>query len=255
MATAFYRARFEKQNTGSTLGWKNCAAASGAMLSDQATLGLKDPTPDQFRRMTGDFEGGLAIHQVGNVLDALGVNATIYNGSDGYTWDKMLADLKVGKFMVVNGNYSVLPANLRGDKDFEGNHSVFYHRVTATTVTVGDPLNDGRRPGIPNGYIEWPLSVARAYVEAFDKIAPGASLHAAVMDRQRVRARTGVTANIRSASTRSSVIIGRISGTTTLVWGATVKGESIGGNEVWFRVWHPGTSKVGFVHSSVVVRV
>ena len=61
MAQKYYLAGFEKQGTGSALGWKNCGAASGAMLADQATLGLKNPSSDAFRKATNDFEGGLNI--------------------------------------------------------------------------------------------------------------------------------------------------------------------------------------------------
>jgi hypothetical protein len=255
MATAFYRATFEKQGTGSALAWKNCASASGAMLADQATLGGKDPSPDFFRRLTGDTEGGLTVAQVGTTLQGLGVHTTVYDGSDGYLWPSMVADLKRGKFMVASGDYSAIPYDLRGDKTFTASHAVFFHAMTATGITVGDPLNDGRRAGIPKGYVVWPIAVAREFVERLDQRVPGSSLHACVMDLSRIKARPGIKANVRLNATRLAPSIGAISGSHALVTGGTVRGESIGGNAVWYRVWAPGSSKIGYCHSSVVVAV
>lgn len=252
----FYRAEFEKQGTGSTLAWKNCSAASGAMLADQASLKLKDPEPDAFRRATGDFSGGLMISQVGDTLEQdYGIGNTVYDASDGYTFDLLVADLKRGKFAVVNGDYDVVPDRLSGDKNFTGLHGEFWHRVTTTGIIVGDPLCDGRRPGIPNGYVEYPFPVAREYVNKFDRQVPGNGIHACVMDLKRIKARANITTNVRKAASRSSAILGRISGTTTLVWGGTVQGESVAGNRTWYKVWFPKTSSFGYCHSSVVIRV
>jgi hypothetical protein len=257
MAVPFYRAGFEKQLTGSTLGGKNCAAASGAMLADQATMGLKNPTPDAFRKASGDFVGGLYIGQVASTLQrAYGVHTTVYDASDGYTWPEMLADLKRGRFMVVSGDYDQVPYALKGDKSFSDFHAVFYHAVEGAYVVVGDPLNDGRRPGIPKGYVKWPLSLAERYVERFDAQVAGSSLHAAVMDLKRLKARpVQPPTNIRALPNRSAAVIGKFGGSTLVTWGGTVVGESIGGNNVWYRVWWPAAARIGYCHSSVATRV
>jgi len=254
MGTAFYRATFEKQGTGSALGWKNCAAASGAMATDQGKLRIKDPSPDTFRAATGDFSGGLAIRQVGSTLEHYGVTNTVYDGTDGYTFDKLLAALKRGQFACVAGDYDQVPYSLRGDKGFDGLHTEYWHRVTSTGITVGDPLNDGRRAGIPNGYVTYPFSVARNYVEKLDRQIPGNSIHACVLDVHKIKSRGG-NANVRADHTRASIVIGTINGTTRLVTGGTVTGQSINGNSTWFKVWFPAASKLGYCHSSVVVRV
>ena len=256
MATAFYRPTFEKQGTGSALGWKNCGAASGAMLTDRSTLDLKDPSPDAFRTATGDFEGGLMIAQVGTALTKYGVPHTVYDASDGYTFDALVADLKRGKGAVVNGDYDVVPKALAGSDTFDGFHSEYWHQVVATGIVVGDPLNDGRRLAsgrvVPKGYVVYPLAVARAYVEKFDRQVPGTGIHAAVMDLRRLRSRGTYAVNVRAAASTSSAILGRIRGTTTLAWGGTVLGQSVAGNRTWYRVWHPATSRIAYVHASVV---
>jgi len=253
----FYLAGFEKQLTGSAMGGRNCAAASGAMLADQSTMGLKNPTPDAFRKASGDFTGGLYMGQVATTLQrAYGVHTTCYDQSDGYVWSEMLAHLKQGRFMVVAGDYDQVPLALKGDKDFTGFHAVFYHRVGSEGVRVGDPLNDGRRVGIPKGYVWWPLDLARRYVERFDAQVAGSSLHAVVMDLKRLRARpVSPNTRIRQAPSRSSAVIGSFGGTTTVAWGGTVIGEAIGGNAVWYRVWWPAANSIGYCHSSVVAVV
>jgi len=257
MSTPFYRAGFEKQLTGSALGSVNCNSASGAMLADQATLGLKNPTPDAFRKATGDHVGGMPIALIGSTLEhTYGVGVTVYDASDGYTFDKLVADLKRGKFAVVNGDYDQVPHYLAGSRTFDGLHSEFWHRWTPTGIVVGDPLCDGRRTGIPKGYVKYPLSVARNYVEKYNREIPGNSIHACVMDLKRVKARP-VSPNtvVRSQPTRASASIGSFGGTTTLAWGGVVIGESIGGNRTWYRVWFPAASRIGYCHSSVVTKI
>jgi hypothetical protein len=255
MGTPFYRAAFEKQLTGSALGSVNCNSASGAMLADQATLGLKDPTPDQFRAASGDTTGGMPIATIGETLENhYGVGVTVYDGNDGFTFDQLVLALKRGQFAVVNGDYDVIPHNLAGSKTFDEYHSEFWQAWSPTGIIAGDPLCDGRRAGIPNGYVKYPLDVARKFVEQFDHEVVGKSIHCAVMDLKRLKARSGVT-NVRADHSTTSAVIGTIRGTTTLAWGGTVVGQSIGGNNVWYRVWYPTTSRIGYCHSSVITKV
>lgn len=259
MAQAFYLTDFEKQLTGTVLASSNCGAASGAMLVGQGTLGALDPGADAFRRNTGDYTGGLFIGTIGNTCEVdYKVGVTVFDGMDGLTWAKLLAYLKAGRFAVVNGDYDQVPLALRGDKDFTGLHSVMYHQVNSagTMVRVGDPLNDGRRPGIPKGWVWWPISVAKNYVEKYDREVPGTGLHAAVLDRKRLRARPVAPAtNIRSAPSMTSSIIGKFGGTQTVIWGVKVVGQKVGNSTIWYRVWCPTAARVGFCHSSVVTVV
>lgn len=252
--SSYYRAKFEKQNTGSALAWSNCAAASAAMLADQSTLGMKDPTPDRIRKLTKDFEGGLTMSQVGSALDRIGIHTTVYDGSDGYTWRKMHEDLLEGRFMVVAGDYDVIPVELRGDKDYGGFHAVFFHEVDDGHVIVGDPLNDGRREDIPRGYLRWPIEVAKAYVQAVNNQIPGDSLHACVMDLRLLTHRSNRRGcNIRRLPDRASPITGRIANGEDAVWGGTVKGQMVNGSDVWYKVWNVDANRIGYAHSAVVV--
>jgi hypothetical protein len=259
MAQAFYLASFEKQLTGSALAGSNCGAASGAMLTDQMTLGLKNPTPDQFRYRTGDYSGGLFIATVGRTMELeYGAPNTVYDASDGLDWYELRTRLLRGQFAVVNGDYDQIPMYLRGSRTFTGFHSVVYHQFNSdrSKVRVGDPLNDGRLAGHPKGWVWWPAEVARNYVEKYDREVPGDGLHACVMDLRRLRARpVSPNTQIRASASRTSVSIGSFGGSQTVVWGGTVKGEAIANNTVWYRVWCPSAARIGYCHSSVVTRV
>jgi hypothetical protein len=255
MAQKFYRAGFEKQGTGTPLAWKNCAAASGAMLVDQGSLRLKNPSPDAFRKATGDFVGGLEVSQVASTCEKYGVPVHAYDWTDNLTWDQLTTFIKRGQFAVVAGDYETLPYALKGDKNFTGDHSVLFGEIVGTKIRVGDPLNDGRRPNIPKGYIWWPLSEARQYVMKYTQNRPG-GIYATVLDRRRLRARpVSPNTRVRATATRDGKVIGSFGGTTTVIYGGTVVGESIGGNRTWFRIWWPQTASFGYCHASVVARV
>lgn len=248
----YYLPRFEKQLTGSYLESTNCGAASGAMLVDQGTLGLKDPSPEMFRRQTGDMEGGLMIGAIQTAMEYFGVPVTAYDYTDDLAWPTLLSMLKAGRFAVVSGDYGALPVKYRGDKDFLGNHSVMFQAVTASGIRVGDPLNDGRRPGVPKGWQVWPQSVARDYVLRFTQPYPG-GIYAVVMQKRQVEVR--VIANIRLHPDRDAFILATLREGKRLTYGGTVKGQAILGNRTWFQVWVPSAEKVGFVHASTVKRV
>jgi hypothetical protein len=261
MAADYYTCHFERQMTGTAIGETNCAGTSGAMFADQATLGRQDPTPDRFRRLTADFQGGLQVHQVGDVLDRLGIPNTVYDASDGYTFAHLVADLGRGKFAVTTGDYDQVPDHLAGSRTYNGLHAEFWHHLVPGRngrldgITVADPLRDGRYPGIPKGWCVYPMDVARRYVEKFDHQVPGNGLHAVVMDRQRVRVRQGMVATIRTRPDHDAPAIGLLKGRAVLTWGAVQQGETYQGSRAWYRVWHPPTARVGYVRAARVVRV
>lgn len=256
----YYRATFEEQLTGSHLEGFNCAAASGAMLADQATLGIVDPPPDRVRALTGDFVGGLTQASIGNALDKLNVDTTVYDSSDNLSVLQLVRFLRAGRFAVIAGDYGALPAKYQGASGFDGDHSVFAHAVhgdgDAATITIGDPLSDGRRPGIPKGYTTWPLDVMKRYVKAFDAHTVG-GIHCTLMNVHRVKPRSQIVAvEVHEHPRDGAEVIHQLSGRRSIVTGGTVDGGAIRGNERWFKVWVPGRkSRIGYIHSSVVDRI
>jgi hypothetical protein len=249
----FYKPTFEKQATGSDLEWFNCGAASGAMLADQATLGIKDPTPDRFRKKTGDKSGGLHMSAIGNGLEAFGIDAIVFDNDDRLKFPKLVQRVQLGQHAVIAGDYEVLPPELRGDKDYEGNHSVFLWRVFQNECVIGDPLNDGRRPNIPKGWIRWPNEVLYDYVKRFDQQVTG-GIHACFMRRSFVKPRSQVMeAKIRLEPEKFAPVIGTLTYGKRLVTGGTIVGEVILGQERWFKVWYPPAG-IGYIHTSMAYR-
>jgi len=248
----FYKPSFEKQLTGSDLASFNCAAASGAMLTDRATLGIKDPSPDRFRRKTGDDKGGLYMGAVGNALEAFGVDAIVWDADDHLRWKRVKTMAQRGQSLVIAGDYEEIPLKLRGDKDFRDDHSVFLYRMFTKVSIIGDPLNDGRRPGIPDGWVQWPNEVVYAYVRRFDLQTQG-GIHAATARLDWVKPRSQVrAADVRTKPEKDAPIIGQLEWGKRLNTGGTVVGETIRGQERWFKVWMK--SQIGYIHSSVVYK-
>lgn len=251
----YYRPTFEKQATGSRLQWVNCAAASGAMLTDRATLGIKDPTVDRFRKKTNDKIGGLHMSAVGDALEEFGVDAIVWDNDDRLKFDRVEKMAKRGQSLVIAGDYETLPYRLRGDKDYKGDHSVFLFRMFKNESIIGDPLNDGRRANIPKGWITWPNSEVYQYVKRFDLQTTG-GIHAATARLQWVRPRSQVRqADVRSKPEKNAPIIGQLEWGKKLNTGGTVVGEMIRDQRRWFKVWWPkGGGQIGYIHASVVYR-
>ena len=71
----------------------------------------------------------------------------------------LITALGNGKGATIAIDYSKVPLNMKGDPAFMGLHSVFLaavrERAGQTEVKVFDPLNDGRRPGIPGPGPVW----------------------------------------------------------------------------------------------------
>jgi hypothetical protein len=265
MARAWYLPQFEKQLTGSACGPYNCNMSASAMAAQQVSLGAINTSPDELRKLSGTawectdnshLNDGTNIKDAATALARKGVHLTIFDSTDGQDFNDVIAALKGGRFAVVHGDYDQVPTKLRGDKDFLGLHSVFFQEYVASVtlyngtkgpaIRVGDGLNDGRRAGIPNGYVWWPVGVAKNYAVKF----PGGGLTFGVIDRRRLEAR--VNANVRTKPSLSGAIIRTAPRGTDFTWGAVQIGQSVGGDRRWYRVWDSARGVVGFMHASVI---
>ena len=266
MGRAWYLAQFEKQLTGTDCGPYNCNMAAAAMAVQQVSLGALDTNADEMRLLSGTrptctdhIRGneGTDIQDAAVAMARKGVHLTVYDSSDGKTLEGIIEALKIGRFAIGHGDYDQVPLALRGDKDYLGLHSAFFHEyresvslyngLKGPAVRVGDGLNDGRRAGIPNGFVWWPVTVVKNYMTKF----PGDGLTYGLLDLRKVVVRVS-TANVRASTTTESEILRTISRGADLVWGAVQIGQSVGGDRRWYRVWEPVTAKVGFMHASVV---
>jgi len=240
--TKFYLGPHKEQRRTGPMSTTNCAAASGAMLANQATLGIKNPTVQWFRKQTGDDKGGLMMHQVAAVLDEMGIDVHLYDYRDNLKWARLRQMISRGAFAIVAGDYDVIPDEFRG-ADYDGFHAVMYHQRFDKNQRTGDPLL--------KGWVKWPNWLAAKYVKKFDAQTQG-GIHAVVMVQHFAYLRTEVEkAVIRAEPDNASAKIGTMTTGTRLITGGTVKGEAVAGVNRWRKVWVPGKDSVGYVHWTV----
>lgn len=242
MGRRFYLAEHESQRNTGVMARTNCAAASGAMLADQWSLGLKDPGVAWFRKQTDDFEGGLRMEQVAGVLEELGVTVRLYDHRDNLKWSKLRSYLERGWFAVVAGDYDVLPPGQQGT-DYDGDHAVVYHQAFKESQRVGDPLRAG--------WVAWPKELAYQYVAKFDRQTTGGIYATVMVPRYAILRDTVVEAELLARPEKDAPVIGTLKQGHKLVTGGVEKGDVIAGNDRWRRVWVPSASRVGYIHWAV----
>lgn len=232
--------QFEPRTWSSGL---DCNMAAAADVARFWSLGGIDHKHDWYRALSGDKEGGTNIDQAHDVLERAGVQVqAVYDGSDGQSWDDVARELSAGHMIISHGDYGSVPRSLRGpiDRTFTGYHSVAFGRITTidreSVVRVGDGLSDP--------WAWWPVSVANAYMRDF----PGGGYTYLVIVPRRLAAKVAV-ANVRPAANRTRAPFARITPKSRIHVGGTVRGERIGTNATWYRVWTKG--RIGYVHSSV----
>lgn len=226
----------------------DCNMAASADVARFWSLGLKDHGHNWYRERCKNPDGtqdrdGTNIDQAHNVLEIAGVTvAETFDSGDGQNWDDVRRFLESGSMVVAHGDYGTVPRALRGpiDRAFTGNHSVAFGRITTIEQDVSVHVGDG----LADPWTWWPISVASAYMRDF----PGGGYTFLVVTPRRLTAKVRV-ANVRPAPNRDRKWFTQITPRSRIHVGGTVRGERIGGNATWFRVWVQ--NRIGYVHSSV----
>jgi hypothetical protein len=242
MSEPFYLPRHDTQfepRTGFS-PW-DCNMAAAADAARYWSIGLTDHDHSWYRKVSGDTDGGTNITTASKVLDIARVSHAVYDASDGRNYADVKAALDAGRFVIAHGDYDRVPVSLRGpiDRSYEGYHSVFAARRRSNAVMIGDGLSDK--------WMLWPDTVLSSYMAAF----PGGGFTYIAVRPRHLRSKSG-TCNIRAEATRQSRVVSTLRGTREVHYGGFKRGESIGGNSNWDRVWEP-THGVAYVHSSVAV--
>ena len=229
MGRRFYRGAHNQQRRTGPMSSTNCAAASGAWLVDQWTLGLVDPPVRRFRELTDDIEGGLRMEQIAAVMESdYGMAVRLYDYRDSLKADRLWRYLRKGWFAVVAGDYDVLPPSLKG-ADYDGFHAVGYHQRYETNQAVMDPLLDD--------WVRWPRELAYRYVAKFDRQTLG-GIHAVVMVPRTARPRDGILElEVSAQPSKTAAVIATLTAGRRLVTGGTVDGDTVAGVDKWRRVW------------------
>lgn len=254
MTDRLYDPRFKKQLTGTKLARFNCNMAASAVAADRYSLGAINVSADTMRARSGDTEGGTTIEAAATALSSFGITLNVYDATDGATLGNMWDFIDRGHGVIVHGDYDRIPVSLRGDKEFEGLHSVYVqeHDENDKRIKVWDSVDDGRidQPSgtrAPKGPLWWPTSVLDAYAAAF----PTRAIVFGDLPRRMLVARVAV-ANVRSGPGRSYPVIDQLRDGQRLERGHVKVGERIGGDARWFRVWSTRKGVVGYMHASVV---
>lgn len=163
-----YRPKFRPQypDPTTTLDWSNCTMASGAMALDFHTQGKVQKWGGELRKLQGDQVGGTDIGDLKTAWSKLGYTLTDRRGK---TWNDVLADLKAGRGVVLQGDYEVLTGGNSCQTSFDGDHAIYLNpeTFTATGVVVGDPLC--------KAFKRIPVSVLKAYFEKLGKAVYGST--------------------------------------------------------------------------------
>ncbi len=154
-----YRPLFRPQSPDptTTLDWYNCTMTSGAMALDFHTQGKVQKWGGELRKASGDVVGGTGIPDLIRAWDKFGYTLTDRREK---TWGDLVADLKNGKGVVLQGDYDVLTGGNTCQGTFNGDHAIYLNPEFAnvsTEILVGDPLCDKFK------YI--PITVLKAYAE------------------------------------------------------------------------------------------
>jgi hypothetical protein len=124
---------------GDPQGGYSCTAYSAAMAVDKATYGGSRITGRQIRALTdvGPYVG-LTLPQVARATSALGVPLIRPVGA----WRDVMAALRAGRGVVLQGDYDQIPHSISGQPGFHGYHAVFIDRLSASgKLYMMDPLS------------------------------------------------------------------------------------------------------------------
>jgi hypothetical protein len=165
--------KFVRQLDGCTYisGGFNCTAASEAMWLYRASQGRVSLSACSVRKKTADRVGGLNLEEARQVSVSLGFpGGLVYRP---IRFEKLRQLILTGRYgAILQIGYSQLAGSdydCFGDS-FRGGHAIFLSRGTDAYVRGGDPGADGRRPGVPEGFqnYPWPLLERAASVLPLD---------------------------------------------------------------------------------------
>lgn len=152
---------------GGTRGSRDCGPRTVQMGIDQLTRGELVPSIQEIRRRmhkpgaqtTNTSDADLCVESYGSEMARLDRRGLDYERYRGTVFLPKLTDaVRAGDYIQVAMNYGAFNRAMRhrtGDPDFTGGHSVGVHgwkrSGSGQLWLLFDPLNDGRRKGIPNG--------------------------------------------------------------------------------------------------------
>jgi hypothetical protein len=261
---AHFRPPFRRQFSGIATQKDDCGPIATRHALSRWTLGSQDLAVATIRSRMGLPTGQATINHQADVFGKMGVHLAIFDRFDHFSSADLRAHLAAGGFAICLGDYERVPANLKGDREFNGNHYVMLNELNPTIagkpvegVLVYDGLDDGRIDApsksqrAPRGPIVWPFAVLETYLRNLSNKVDD-DITVAIFPRRRLKRRDPGAVNIRPTASTAGAPIGKwLAG--ELEHAGIVIGDPHGGDRRWFRVWWPEDAVVAFVHASVVL--
>lgn len=256
---------------GGSCPTKDCVACCGATLAKAASVGRWDLSGPAIRRKAGVScyigTGGLSYEKMAYAVRELTggeVRITVYyRRTREQARDALLAGGSAAfsiKYKVLLGTKYASSATYTGGHGVVGND---YYQIDndPDLVQFGDPLADGRRSSIPDGWQRIPANLLWRACEARSAEFGSSGITMAVAnDTERVVRKARLSAELRADPTRKSADVGNIvQGTNYYCLGSTNgeawKRDTDGGySQGWWHVQMPSGQK-GYVRGEALVPV
>lgn len=170
---------------GGTRGSLDCGVRVVQMGIDKSTNGQLVPSVPEIRERMGregaqptnTTNADTAVESYGAQMARIDRRGLDYDKFRGEAFERHIIDAcKRGDFVQMAIDYGVFNRRMRrrglrtGDPDFDGGHSqgiIGFRRGRVAETILFDPLDDARRPGIPDGPRWVPLSPILEAWEAF----------------------------------------------------------------------------------------
>jgi hypothetical protein len=260
---AHFRPVFRKQLTGAPTANDDCGPAAARHALGRLSLGNHDVPIVKIRSRMKLPTGQASINNVSAFFAAQGLHIQVFTRSDHFSVADLRTHLANGGFAVCLGDYEKVPANLKGDLEFQENHFIMVNELNPTIngqvfegVLVYDSLDDGRKDPptgrrAPRGPIVWPFAVLESYLVNLSN-APDNDITVAIFPRRRVRRLDQNPVNVQPAPSTAPAPIGTwLSG--ELEHGGTFFGDPVNGDKRWFQVWWPEGAVRAFVPAAAVL--
>ena len=260
---AHFRPVFRKQLTGAATQKDDCGPAAARHALGRLSLGNHDVEIAKIRSRMGLPTGQATINHVSAFFAVQGIHIQVFTRSDHFSVGDLRTHLANGGFAVCLGDYEKVPANLKGDLEFQDNHFVMLNELNPTIagqvidgVLVYDSLDDHRKDPptgrrAPRGPIVWPFAVLESYLVNLSN-KPDNDITVAIFPRRRVRRIDQSLVNVQPAPGIGPAPIG-IWSSGELEHAGTFFGDPVNGDSRWFQVWWPEGAVVAFVPAAFVL--
>jgi hypothetical protein len=196
---------------------RDCVACCGATLARIASVGRWAPTAPEIREASGTScwtgTGGLEYGRMATAVELVTKGEVVIDVFFHQSHAQLRDYIVGGSGVVESITYSELHGTrYASDEDYMGGHGVVLNGLKVSTIAyyrMGDPLADGRRPGIPDGWQWVPSSIIYDAGDRRSVQAGGYGLTLAVAnDTKNVNRTARLATTVRAQPNFTSKVVG-----------------------------------------------